>query len=123
MTLIWTDGGLAEGLRCYRAGKFFEAHEHWEGVWLLAEEPEKTFLQALIQMAAAFHHFQRRNLNGTMSLLRAALRRLEPYPTIFGGISVAPLCEEIRAWLRELESLESLPELAFPRIQLAEHLE
>jgi hypothetical protein len=26
-------------------------------VWLVAEEPEKTFLQGLIQVAAAFHHF------------------------------------------------------------------
>ncbi len=42
----------------------------------MAEEPEKTFLQGLIQVAAAFHHFQRGNCAGTISLLRSALRRL-----------------------------------------------
>ena len=99
MKLNWTQGGLAEGLRCYRAGEFFAAHEHWEAVWLATQEPEKTFLQALIQVAAAFHHLQRGNPQGTASLLRAALRRLKPYPASFGGISVPPLCEEIREWL------------------------
>jgi hypothetical protein len=27
-------GDQCEGLRCFRSGAFFEAHEHWEGVWL-----------------------------------------------------------------------------------------
>ena len=59
MDLDWTHGRLAEGLRCYHAQEFFAAHEHWENEWLASQEPEKTFLQALIQVAAAFHHFRR----------------------------------------------------------------
>jgi uncharacterized protein len=51
---------------------FFEAHEHWESVWLTAQGPEKTFLQALIQVAASFHHFHRGNRLGSVSLLRSA---------------------------------------------------
>ena len=47
MKLIWTEGELGEGLRCYRAQEFFAAHEHWECVWLRSKEPEKTFLQGL----------------------------------------------------------------------------
>ncbi len=118
MRLDWNRGGLAEGLRCYRAGEFFVAHEYWEGVWLETQEPEKTFLQALIQIAAAFHHFQRGNRQGATSLLRAALRRLEPYPVSFGGISLAPLCEEIRKWLRALEAGHVPSRLPFPQILL-----
>ncbi len=118
MRLDWNRGGLAEGLRCYRAGEFFGAHEYWEGVWLESQEPEKTFLQALIQVAAAFHHFQRDNQQGTTSLLQAALRRLEPYPASFGGISVTPLCEELRAWLRALKARDALAHLPFPQIRL-----
>jgi predicted metal-dependent hydrolase len=118
MTLDWTEGGLAEGLRCYRAGEFFAAHENWEDVWLELEEPEKTFLQSLIQVAAAFHHFQRGNKQGTMSLLKAALGRLDLYPASFGGVSVTPLCEEIRKWLRALEARDALAELPFPQIRL-----
>jgi uncharacterized protein len=55
MTLDWTEGSLAEGLRWYDAGEFFAAHEAWESRWLESKEPEKTFLQGLIQVAAAFH--------------------------------------------------------------------
>jgi predicted metal-dependent hydrolase len=77
MSLDWNHGALLEGLRCFHSGAFFEAHEHWESVWLMTEEPEKTFLQGLIQVAAAFHHFQRGNCAGTISLLRSALRRLD----------------------------------------------
>src|SRR6266704_5835360 len=89
MKLDWSGGGLAEGLRCYRKEEFFAAHEHWEGVWLGSQEPEKTFLQAVIQVAAAFHHLQRGNPEGGRSLLRRALRRLGAYPASFGGIAVA----------------------------------
>jgi Domain of unknown function (DUF309) len=59
MEFDWTQGALAEGLRLYHAGEFFAAHEAWEGVWLRAQEPEKKFLQGLIQVTAAFHHLQR----------------------------------------------------------------
>ena len=114
----WTCGGLAEGLRCYRAGEFFAAHEHWEAVWLELQGPEKIFLQALIQVAAALYHFHRGNQAGTESLLRAALRRLEPHSPCFGGISVTPHCQEIREWLKALEAGDPLSNPPFPRIQL-----
>src|ERR1700730_17204481 len=75
MTLDWIQGSLAEGLRLYEAGEFFAAHEARENRWLESQEPEKTFLQGLIQVTAAFHHLQRNNPLGTTRLLRAALRR------------------------------------------------
>jgi uncharacterized protein len=103
MTLNWSCGALAEGLECYKSGEFFLAHEHWEGVWLKCDEPEKTFLQALIQITAAFHHLQRNNLRGAASLLRAALRRLDAFPAVFGGIAVEDLRASVCAWLRALD--------------------
>lgn len=117
MPLDWTQHELAEGLRCYRNQEFFAAHEHWEAVWLRSAEPEKTFLQALIQTTAAFHHFQRNNFIGTASLLRGALRRLEPYPAEFGGVAADRLRQSIRIWLEALEQPESKPELPFPQIR------
>jgi predicted metal-dependent hydrolase len=117
MTLDWTEGSLAEGLRWYDAGEFFAAHEAWESRWLESKEPEKTFLQGLIQVTAAFHHFQRNNPLGTNRLLQAALRRLEPYPASFGGISVILLCNDIRERLQALNSDEPALGLAPPRIR------
>lgn len=116
--LDWRSGELAEGLRCYRAEEFFLAHEHWEAVWLQAQEPEKTFLQALIQTTAAFHHLRRGNRIGAASLLRAARRRLEPYEISFGGVRVGALREEIRAGLQVLEVKDGPERLARPEILL-----
>jgi uncharacterized protein len=117
MEFDWTQGALAEGLRLYDAGEFFAAHEAWESVWLSAQEPEKTFLQGLIQVTAAFHHLQRENRLGTSRLLRAALGRLEPYPVDFAGISVDLLCDDIRAWLQALEMNGPAPQSGVARIK------
>jgi predicted metal-dependent hydrolase len=117
MPLDWSSEALAEGLHCYKSGEYFEAHEHWEGVWLKCEEPEKTFLQALIQITAAFHHLQRKNTKGTASLLRAALRRLEPFPSYYGGIEVEAVRESVREWVRLLDRGEQSMEMQIPRIR------
>jgi uncharacterized protein len=117
MKFDWTQGALAEGLRRYQGGEFFAAHEAWESVWLEAQEPEKMFLQGLIQVTAAFHHLQRNNPRGTVLLLRAALGRLERYPAPFGGISVGLLCNDIREWLQALETGASAPQLSSARIR------
>ena len=117
MAIDWSNQALAEGLRCYWNGQFFEAHEHWEAVWLTCAEPDKTFLQALIQVTAAFHHLRRANPAGTKALLRAALGRLERYPTNYGGVAVETLRSSIRDWLGALEDGSRMPELSFPNIR------
>jgi predicted metal-dependent hydrolase len=116
MEFDWTQGALAEGLRCYDAREYFIAHEAWETVWLEAHEPDKTFLQGLIQVTAAFHHLQRNNPLGAARLLQGALRRLELYPACFGGISVTVLCSDIRERIQALNANEPTPELARARI-------
>jgi hypothetical protein len=119
MHLDWTSGSLAEGRACYNRAEFWEAHEHWELVWLTLPEPEKSFLQAVIQMTAAFHHLQSGNRIGTVSLLKRTSRRLATCPEIFGGIAVAPLRQEVSAWLAALETgADALSETP-PQLRLA----
>lgn len=103
MEFNWNLGALGEGLRCYRRQEFFAAHEHWEILWRKTQGPEKSFLQALIQMSGGFYHLQRSNLRGANALLSAALRRLEAYPASFGGVDVARLREELSEWLEALK--------------------
>ena len=116
MEFDWTQGALAEGLRCYDAGESFNAHEAWETVWLEAEEPDKTFLQGLIQVTAAFHHLQGANLPGIGRLLNAALRPLERYLACFGDISVTTLCNDIRDRIQALNANERAPKPGRARI-------
>ena len=112
----WKEGALADGLACYGRAEFFEAHEHWEVVWLKLEEPEKSFLQALIQVSSAFHHLKRGNRRGAVSLLRKALRRLDVCPAHFGGIAVLPLRVEIGAWLQGIEGGTATYSADFPKM-------
>ena len=117
MSLDWSGGALAEGLRCYQCGEYFEAHEQWEGVWLKCAEPEKTFLQALIQVTAAFHHLERGNRLGTASLLRASLGRLERFPLAYGDVDVEQLRASIRTSLAALDGPEQAPQIPLPKIR------
>jgi predicted metal-dependent hydrolase len=117
MPLDWSCGALWEGLRCYKNEEFFLAHEHWEGIWLACEGEEKRFLQALIQIAAAFHHLQRENFRGAESLLRAALRRLDSFPAAYGGIAVNDLRQNLRTWLLALEREGKSPQLPIPQLR------
>ena len=116
MPMEWKNGLLAEGLRCYCNQEFFLAHEHWESVWLASAEPEKSFIQALIQITAAFHHLQRNNARGAASLLRRAVHRLESYPDTYAGVAVKPLRESLRAWMQAISS-DTPPQLPIPRIR------
>jgi hypothetical protein len=117
VALNWKSGALAEGLACYRRAEFFEAHEHWELVWLQLAEPEKSFLQAVIQVTAAFHHLQTGNRRGAASLLRRAVRRMDRCPAQFGGIAVEPLRREIGTWLAALDDGGGAVPASVPLIQ------
>ena len=118
VSLDWKSGALAAGLAHYETAEFFLAHEDWESVWLTLEEPEKSFLQALIQMTAAFHHLHAGNSAGALSLLHRALRRLESCPVSFGGILVTPLCAEVGELLRLLKTETPCTSPPFPQIRL-----
>jgi hypothetical protein len=119
MNLDWNSGALAQGLECYQRQQFFQAHEHWESVWLACPQPEKSFLQALIQMAAAFHHLQRHNHRGAASLLSSALRKLERYPPQFSGVEVGLLRQQIAVWLPLLTGQSFASHPPFPQIRVA----
>ena len=105
----WNSEQLNQGLACYRRGQFFDAHEHWESAWNRLAGQEKTFLQALIQVTVAFHHLHSGNSVGAASLLRRALRKLEPLPAQFGGIDILQLRAEIVAWLAAIEDSQPFP--------------
>ena len=116
----WKTGPLAAGLHCYRVGQFFEAHEHWESVWLVLTEPEKSFLQALVQISAAFHHLERGNRLGAMSLLTRSLKRLDLCPLAFCGINTYRLRSEVRNWLTFFEHRRTDPPNGHPAFEIVD---
>jgi uncharacterized protein len=106
---------LTAGVRLINAARFYEAHEVLEGVWRAAPEPERRFLQGLIQVAVAFHHHSRGNRIGFRSLLERAIRNLSSYPAQHEGLDLAALLENLTQW-RETHDEEATPPV-FPQVK------
>jgi predicted metal-dependent hydrolase len=99
------------GVELFNQGEFFEAHESLEDVWRAAPASEKKFLQGLIQVAVALHHFGNGNLAGARSVLRRAFRNISLYPEGFGGIDSAGLLRSLAEWQRTLDEGTAAPAL------------
>ena len=99
------------GIELFNRGEFFEAHEALEDVWRAAPVSEKKFLQGLIQVAVALHHFGNGNLAGARSVLRRAFRNISLYPEGFGGIDSAGLLRSVAEWQRTLDEGTAAPAL------------
>lgn len=108
---------FARGVAQFNRGEFFATHETWEQIWLTAREPHRKWLQGMIQIAAAFHHLQRKNTNGARRLLGRALGKLEDCPADYRGIRLDRLQAAAGRWLTALETKARPP--AVPRIERA----
>jgi|ERR1700674_776332 uncharacterized protein len=105
------------GLRHFNAREFFEAHEVWEEVWLTEGEPEKTFLQGIIQIAAAFHHYGRGNTEGAETLLAAGIVKISRFPADHRGLAIHELREEAKLWARALGEMQRPGDERLPAIR------
>jgi uncharacterized protein len=108
------------GLEHFNARKFFEAHEVWEEVWLVEDEPEKTFLQGIIQIAAAFHHYRRGNSDGAETLLAAGIVKISRFPAQHRGLAIHALREEAIFWARALGEMQRPGDEKLPAIRRAD---
>ncbi len=106
------------GIVLFNRAAFFDAHEALEDVWRAAPQAEKKFLQGLIQVAVALHHYGNGNLAGARSVLRRAFRNISLYPEGLGGIRSEALLHSIAQWQRALD--EGLPVPPPPRIVVIE---
>lgn len=106
------------GVILFNSGEFFKAHEVWEEIWLGAPPDEKLFLQGLIQLAAAFHHYSRGNRAGMQSLVPAALEKLDQFPAAISGINLAALRAASREWLIAPRNHPACVPVPTPKIQM-----
>lgn len=92
------------------------AHETLEEHWIEAPEPDKDFLQGLIQLAVGLHHHVRGNVVGARLQFRKAAVRLKDYPDLYGGVDV----QAVRSFLDLApQGLDEGRELAPPNLRAA----
>ena len=108
-----------EGVAHFNAHEFWEAHESWETIWLVAASDVEQFLQGLIQLAAAYHHVKRGTFRGGVRLFDASLRRLSAFPPDFSGIDRRAAEAAARRHREQIaSSSEKVPETEFPELVL-----
>lgn len=96
------------GLRDFVAGRYFEAHDSWEDLWLRLRGPDRRFVQALIHITVGAYHYGNSNSRGASSQWRKACEKLARYPEGHWGIDTAGWREWIARYLTDT-SLQSHP--------------
>ena len=102
---------------------YFESHETLEDLWQVTPWPERDFMQGIIQLAAAFVHYARREHPGILKLLDLSREKLVRFAPEAFGVDVATLCEDIERVRAEVaalapEQLAAWDESRVPRIVL-----
>ena len=118
------DERFRKGMDEFNSQDYFEAHEVWEDLWHEYRETDRTFLQALIQVAAGLYHLDCGNLSGAHSQLSKGLKKLEDYRPSHNGVDVQALVGEIEHCMEKMgEQQHRGPDLTlFPFIKYSEDL-
>lgn len=107
----------------FNEGEYFDAHEVLEDLWVIEVGRTKTFYKGLIQVAVAICHWERGNRPGTERLWHSGRAYLATAPTIYEGLDVGQLLNDLGKLFRTLELHQGsgLPELdrdAIPHVAL-----
>src|SRR5262245_17047535 len=81
-----TDGRLA-----FNRGEFYEAHEFWEDVWNEIYDPERLWVQGMIQIATGLHKLSRDRPDVCRTLFEKAFTKLEDAPAVLDGLDLHTL--------------------------------
>lgn len=114
---------IERGIGLFNSGDYFEAHEVWEKEWLAsADTVQKQCIQGMIMVAAALHHYKRKEWRGTERLLK---RGRELLKAAAGAkidaeinIDIGDLIRETERFSHEFAEREGgVAAEAFPRIK------
>ncbi len=94
-----------QGIEAFQQGEFYACHDTLEALWIEAQEPHKTFLQGILQIAVACYHLGNQNWRGAVILLGEGSRRLMSYRPEYEGIDVEALVTTSAEFLSYLQSL------------------
>jgi len=84
----------------FNAGRYHDAHEAFEELWLAREGGDSDLYKGLIQATICLHHFANGNLAGARSLYRGHRRYLAAFQKDGRGLDIARLLTDMQAFLR-----------------------
>ena len=110
--------GLQHGIDLFNSGRYWDAHEAWEEVWMPDREgPDAGFYKGLIQIAAGCLHYGRHNRRGAVNKWRSGADYLRPYLPKHQGVRLSPLVATVDQFLAAMK-LREWPELTMPDIDI-----
>lgn len=95
------------GVEQFNQGQFYACHDTLEALWMEATEPQKTFYQAILQIAVALYHLGNSNLRGACILLGEGTNKLRRYEASYAGIDVDELLDASADLLAKLQQSEA----------------
>jgi predicted metal-dependent hydrolase len=110
-------GAFEAGARLFDDGRHWDAHEAWEERWRIeTENAPRLFLQALIQLAAAFYKSR------VVGDAAAAARLLDKAGAKLGAVASDPSWSSLEIGV-ELDALRALIEECFVQLERGSALE
>src|SRR4051812_48304319 len=100
------DERLVQYVLLFNERYFYDAHEVLEDLWHDTPGEERQFYQALIHLAAAFHHLVRGNHAGFEARLKTAAEYFATYPKVYCQFDVGELTNAIRYWREMLDNAQ-----------------
>ena len=96
-----------EGIIAFNERRFYDAHEHWEEIWVNYKLKDAKFIQGLIQIAVSYFHLFNGNLKGARSMMRKSIGKFESFD-IARGIDVLDLVGKIEKVRKHLEDIDKV---------------
>jgi uncharacterized protein len=116
-SLITSD--IEKGIVLFNQGRYFEAHEAWEDLWLSETDREKKFFyQGLIMAAGALLHYTRRECVGAGALLAKCIPLLQRGLFLHLDLQLLDLIRDLNGLRGDLDDCrfqiakESLPKIS-----------
>lgn len=91
-----------QGIDHFNEGKYFDAHEIWEEIWLQSSGDTKVFYQMLIQSAVALYHYERGNARGARGMYGNVITKLDRLPSFMMSLDLTDFAEQFREFFSDL---------------------
>jgi predicted metal-dependent hydrolase len=115
-------GQYLQGIEHFNAGRYFDAHEVWEEIWLRSGGETKIFYQMLIQTAVSLHHYERGNARGARGMYTNVIEKLGRLPTAMMSLDLIDFSRQFKNFFADLveRSIDATPpaDRSRPQIRL-----
>jgi hypothetical protein len=120
------DIDTVEAVHTYNAGRYLEAHELFELIWMRQGGAQKIFYQGLVHIAMGFHYLVAGDFDRALAKLQRGAELLEDFSVDFLGVDVGTLRESVAVCRHRLAQLGpsgimSFDRILIPRLTLLPH--